>query len=195
NIHSLHRNPPTLSHSGQHGLPRLVAPVALPHGSSTFRKSRSVMARNRCVFVDPASTSPWTLSRSIKITSNIVIATRSNSVPRAAASLRLDVGCPDHVAPLVGFIGEQLAEVGGRARKYSTSQVSESRLHLRVGEGGVDFRVEPIDDFGGCVFGRANPIPANRLVARDEIPDGRDVWQHLQSCRGCHRQRSKLAGP
>src|SRR5262245_48876483 len=37
---------------------------------------------------------------------------RHQGPPRAAASLRLDVGCPDHVAPLVGFIGEQLAEVG-----------------------------------------------------------------------------------
>src|SRR5262249_57177466 len=173
NIHSLHRNPPTLSHSGQHGLPRLVAPVALPHGSSTFRKSRSVMARNRCVFVDPASTSPWTLSRSIKITSNIVIATRSNSVPRAAASLRLDVGCPDHVAPLVGFIGEQLAEVGGRARKYSTSQVSESRLHLRVGEGGVDFHVEPIHDFGGGAFWGAHHRPPPQPPARYASRHGR----------------------
>ena len=27
-------------------------------------------------------------------------------------SLRLDVGVPDHLAPLLGFIGEQLAEVG-----------------------------------------------------------------------------------
>jgi hypothetical protein len=32
---------------------------------------------------------------------------------RIAASVRLDVGCPDHLAPLLGFIGDQLAEVGG----------------------------------------------------------------------------------
>jgi hypothetical protein len=28
-------------------------------------------------------------------------------------SLRLDVGCPDHLAPLLGLVGDQLAEVGG----------------------------------------------------------------------------------
>ena len=31
------------------------------------------------------------------------------------ASLRLDVGRPDHLAPLLGFVGDELAEVGGRA--------------------------------------------------------------------------------
>src|SRR5262245_2484385 len=30
-------------------------------------------------------------------------------------SLRLDVCCPDHLAPLFGFVGDELAEVGRRA--------------------------------------------------------------------------------
>jgi hypothetical protein len=34
-----------------------------------------------------------------------------------AASVGLDVGRADHLAPLLGFLGDQLAEVGGRARK------------------------------------------------------------------------------
>ena len=40
-------------------------------------------------------------------------------------SLRLDVGRTDHLAPLLGFIGEQLAEVGRRARKHSTPDISK----------------------------------------------------------------------
>src|SRR5262245_54398196 len=32
-------------------------------------------------------------------------------------SLRLDVGRPDHLGPLLGLVGDELAEVGGRARK------------------------------------------------------------------------------
>ena len=31
--------------------------------------------------------------------------------------LRLDVGRPDHLAPLLGVVGDELAEVGGRARE------------------------------------------------------------------------------
>jgi hypothetical protein len=44
---------------------------------------------------------------------------------RFTGSLRLDVGRTDHLAPLLGFIGEQLAEVGRRARKHSTPDISE----------------------------------------------------------------------
>src|SRR4029453_12074935 len=31
--------------------------------------------------------------------------------------LRLDVRGPDHLAPLLGFVGDQLAEMGGRANE------------------------------------------------------------------------------
>jgi hypothetical protein len=29
------------------------------------------------------------------------------------ASFRLDVGRPDHLTPLLGFVGDELAEIGG----------------------------------------------------------------------------------
>jgi len=32
---------------------------------------------------------------------------------RPPGSLRLDVGCPDHLGPLFGFLGDTLAKVGG----------------------------------------------------------------------------------
>ena len=41
---------------------------------------------------------------------------------RAAASVRLDVEGPDDVAPLLRFVGDELAEVGGRARKHSATK-------------------------------------------------------------------------
>src|SRR5262245_65125140 len=36
----------------------------------------------------------------------------------ASASLRLDVGCQDHLAPFDGLVGDKLGEIGGRARQH-----------------------------------------------------------------------------
>src|SRR5215813_13251841 len=45
-----------------------------------------------------------------------------------AVSLRLDAGELDHLAPLLGFVRDQLAEVGGRARQRRTPHVGKARL-------------------------------------------------------------------
>src|SRR5262245_7276649 len=63
------------------------------------------------------------------------------------ASLRLDVGRPDHPGPLLGFVGDELAEVAGRAWNLSATKAGKARLHLGVGEGGVDFAIELVDVF------------------------------------------------
>src|ERR1700756_4748856 len=39
--------------------------------------------------------------------------------------IRLDVGRPDHLAPLLGFVGNVFAEVGGRAWKHSATKVGK----------------------------------------------------------------------
>jgi hypothetical protein len=39
-------------------------------------------------------------------------------------SVRLDVRRPDHLAPLLGFLGNELSEIGGRACKDRVAQVS-----------------------------------------------------------------------
>jgi hypothetical protein len=44
----------------------------------------------------------------------------------AATSFGLDIGGPDHLAPLLGFIDDQLAEVGGRAGKRNAAQIGYS---------------------------------------------------------------------
>src|SRR5215831_8701364 len=92
-----------------------------------------------------------------------------------AGSLRLDVGRPDYLAPLLGFVGGELSKVGGRAWKHRAAQVGKPRLELGISEGGIDFLVEFRDDFGGRAFGRADPVPKTCLVARHKFADGRDV--------------------
>src|SRR5215467_9008318 len=40
-----------------------------------------------------------------------------------AVSVRLEIGYSDHLAPLLGFVGDQLAELGRRAREQHAAQV------------------------------------------------------------------------
>ncbi len=60
--------------------------------------------------------------------------------------LALDVGCPDHFAPLLGFVCDQLCKVDGRQHEHSATEVGKPRLHLGIGEASVDLLVELVDD-------------------------------------------------
>ena len=51
---------------------------------------------------------------------------------------------------------------------------SALRLDFQIGKRGVNLPIELVDDFGGCVFGRADARPPARLVARHKFADGRD---------------------
>jgi hypothetical protein len=57
-------------------------------------------------------------------------------------SLRLDVGRPDYLSPLVRFVSDELAEVGGRAWKCGGAPLGKPRLDFGIGEARVDLRVE-----------------------------------------------------
>jgi hypothetical protein len=72
------------------------------------------------------------------------------------ASVRLDVEGPDPLGPLLGFLGDELAEVGRRTLKDRCAQVGKSCLDLGIGEGGIDFVVELVDDLGRRVLGNAD---------------------------------------
>ena len=56
--------------------------------------------------------------------------------------LRLDVGGPDHLAPFLSLVGDELGEVGGRTREHGAAEVGKSCLHLGIGEGRIDLLVE-----------------------------------------------------
>jgi hypothetical protein len=57
----------------------------------------------------------------------------------SCGSLCLDVEGPDHVAPLLRFVGDELAEIGWRTLKDRCAQGGKSRLDLGISEGGIDF--------------------------------------------------------
>src|SRR5262249_57153210 len=46
-----------------------------------------------------------------------------------AASFRLDVGRPDHLAPLLDFFGDEFAEISGRAWKDCGPELRDPRFH------------------------------------------------------------------
>src|SRR6516165_3922707 len=73
---------------------------------------------------------------------------------QGSGSLRLDVGCPDHLAPLFGVICNELAEIGRRPNEGRAAQVSEACLQSRVAEGCVYFAVELIGDLDRRVLRR-----------------------------------------
>src|SRR2546430_1326686 len=61
---------------------------------------------------------------------------------RAAASIRLSPRELDHLAPLLGFLSDQLPEVSGPTRKHRAAEVSEPRFHVGIGESRIDLLVE-----------------------------------------------------
>ena len=114
---------------------------------------------------------------------------------RARGSLRFDVGSPDDLAPFLGFVGDELPEVGGLARNRHAAEVDEPRLHPAVGECRVDLLVELVNDFSGRVPGRTDAVPGARLIAWNEIAHGRNVRQRLRTRGVGDCQCSQLAGP
>src|SRR5262249_45174878 len=63
---------------------------------------------------------------------------KSSRSSAETSSLRLDVSGPDHLAPLLGFLSDQLAELDRRSRQRRAAEVSETGLHLRIVENRVD---------------------------------------------------------
>src|SRR5262249_24183913 len=90
-------------------------------------------------------------------------------------SLRLDAREFHHLGPLLGFLGDELAEVGRRTDKRCASETGESRLDIGIGKSRVDFLVELVDDVSRRVLGRAEAVPEIRFVARHKLTDSRHV--------------------
>src|SRR5262245_50982793 len=58
---------------------------------------------------------------------------RVRNIGRVTRLVGLGAGELDHLTPLLGLIGDELAEVGGRARKHSAALIGNPRLDLRIG--------------------------------------------------------------
>src|SRR5262245_62052175 len=87
------------------------------------------------------------------------------------ALLRLYVGRPDYLRPLLGFVSDEFAEIGGRAHKYCAAQVGEPRLEFGIGKARVDFLVEPVDDFSRRVLRCTDALPSAHFIAGHKFVD------------------------
>src|SRR5262249_8786294 len=92
------------------------------------------------------------------------------------SSLRLDASGLEHLAPLLGFIGEELAEFRGRHRQRHGAEVGQSSLYPWIRKRGVDFSIEPVDDAGRSVLGCAEADQKGCFIARQKFADGWEVW-------------------
>src|SRR6202022_4699177 len=108
--------------------------------------------------------------------------------------LRLDVGRSNHLAPLLGFLRDELSEIGRRAAKHRAVQVGKPYLDLGIGEAGTDLLVQLVDYLGGRILGRAEAKERTRLVAWDGLSDGRDIRERCRARRGGYRKSAQLAG-
>src|SRR6516164_5215255 len=114
---------------------------------------------------------------------------------RSAASIRLSPCEPHHLAPLLGFLGDERAEVRGRTRKHRAAEVSEPRFYVGIGEASVDLLAELRNDLSRRILGCAEAIPIARLVARHELTHGRDAGQHFRARGGGYRERAQPTSP
>src|SRR5262249_43817193 len=98
-----------------------------------------------------------------------------NIRPAETDLLGLDVRRPDHFAPFLGFVGDELAELSRRTLKDRYLQGGKSRLDLGISEGGIDFLVELVDDLGRRLLGNADTMPAAGLEVRHKFAQGWNV--------------------
>src|SRR5262249_2912039 len=57
-------------------------------------------------------------------------------------SLRLDAGELHHLGPFLGFRGDEVAEVAGRAKERHRAKVGKARLERGIGKPRLDLPVE-----------------------------------------------------
>jgi hypothetical protein len=107
-----------------------------------------------------------------------------------------DIGRPDHLAPLLGFGGDESSEIGGRARKRRRTQIGEPRFYVGFGKSNVYLLVQLVDDFGGVFLGAATP---NQLLAskpgRNSLTVGTPGRIHQGERDGCCQDRLHSISP
>src|SRR6516162_53335 len=94
---------------------------------------------------------------------------------RGSPLLELDVGRPDHLAPLLGFFANESSKFVRRGWKCRRTQFGDPSLDPGIAKRRVDLVVEFVDDFGRCVLRSAEATPSAGLVPRQKVGNGWDI--------------------
>ena len=103
-------------------------------------------------------------------------------------SLRLDVGRHNHLAPFLGLVGDEFAEISGRACKYRAAQIGKPCLEFWFCNADIDFLVQSFDELYGRALRSTNAEPCTCLVVRQRVAQNRNVRQHIRPRRGGYGQ-------
>src|SRR5215831_13164898 len=141
------------------------------------------------------STIQSTLSRRSACWRTSAPAIRGTGVTEYRRSLRLDVGRPDHLAPLLGVVRDDLDEIGGRADKRCASEVSQPRLDFGIGEAGVNCLIELVNNLRRRVLGRTDCNKCAGLEARQKFAQCRHVRELIRARLSADRKCAQLARP
>src|SRR5262249_26799204 len=98
----------------------------------------------------------------------------------SSRSIRLGARELHHHGPLLRFIADEGAEVGGLSGQHHAPKLGYPRLPPGIGRAGIDLLVELVDGFGWGVLRRADAIPGACLVTRHDIAN---AWQLRQRLR------------
>src|SRR5262249_33943783 len=107
----------------------------------------------------------------------------------------LDVGRHNHLAPFLGFVGDELAEISGRASKHRAAQIGKPCFEFWICNADIDFLVQSFDELCGRALRSTNAVPCTCLVVRQRVAQNRNVRQHIRPRRGSYGQGAEFAGP
>jgi hypothetical protein len=76
---------------------------------------------------------------------------------RVLGLIRLDSREPDHLAPFLGFVGNELTEIGRRAHKRRAAKFGEPRFDLGIAKARVDLLLSLSTISADVFFGATMP--------------------------------------
>src|SRR5262249_60937076 len=75
-----------------------------------------------------------------------------------------DVGRRNHLAPFLGFVGDEFAEISGRACKHRAAQIGKPCFEFWICNADIDFLVQSFDELCGRALRSTNSEPCTCLV-------------------------------